>query len=404
MTDPTRKHEQAITGSSRAVLYLSTVRTLGMLLTAFGVLSGCGSEAGKQAELTEQEIANFGYRAKPSRPDELIVSGEVITCEDVMAPPLGQAASATPTFRERLVELARVTTLTEFMDLTRPQVRLRLNENMSSIILFRRAERTLGGDIGKTLDAAADKALRQFVLDHGGNDAEADEALKARGLTRTAFKEGWKRQELANYAYVSALPRNRPMTYSELAAAYDQMKDTYFVEPGLIQFRLIDIQPAKMIDSNDEPVYAARALAESLVTRIVAGEDFAELAQEYSHGFRAELGGLWTPRDPEALAEPYTILAGAAEKIRPGQIAGPLDAPGHCFIMKLELKREKGYRPLADVQEQVERQVTANRNAEALAELEAEVSREIAIADTDRFVDYCLERLYRLANESATGQ
>ena len=100
----------------------------------------------------------------------------------------------------------------------------------------------------------------------------------------------------------------------------------------------------------------------------------------------------------------YEVIADAAAQIEPGEIAGPLDAPGHFYVMKLESKRPKSYRPLAEVQEQVERQVSVNRNREALAELEVEVAEQITVADTDRFVDYCLERVYRLAHESATGQ
>ncbi|MBN1362278.1 MAG: peptidyl-prolyl cis-trans isomerase [Sedimentisphaerales bacterium] len=380
------------------------VFTLSLALVLF-LLVGCGTNEGRKASLTEDEIRSLSYAPQPSRPDELIVSGEVITCQDVMAPSFGRQ-DATPTFREKLVELAKVATLEEFMELARPQVRQRLNANITNVILYRRAERTLGDKVDETLEAAAEKELRRFVLEHGGNNAQADEALKARGQTRTSFKQAWKKQALAQYAYSSQIPRNRPVTYSELVAAYDEMKDEYFVKPGSVQFRLIDVQPARMVmnDPNADPSRAARALAESLVTRIIAGEDFAALAKEFSHGFRAESGGLWTPRDPESLAEPYTILADAAAQIEVGQIAGPLDAPGHCFIMKLEAKDPKGYLPLAQVQDQVEEEIAGYRNLQALEQLDEEVAQQIAVADTDRFLDYCLEQIYRTATESASAQ
>jgi hypothetical protein len=375
------------------------------LLVLLGVLAGCESDDGKKASLTEEEIRSLTYAPQPIRADELIVSGEVITCQDVMAPTQAEATS-TPTFRERLVELAKVATFEEYQELARPQVRQRLDASITNIILYKRARRTLGDKVDETLEAAAERELRRFVVEHGGNNAQADEALKAMGRNRTTFKEYWKKQALAQYAYTSKLPRSRPITYSELVTAYDRMKDASFIEPGTIQFRLIDIQVAKMTlpDPGSDPVQAARALAESLVTRIFEGEDFAALAKEYSHGFRAESGGLWTPRDPASLAEPYTILADAAERIEVGEVAGPLDVPGHCFIMKLEAKKEKGYRPLAEVQDQVEKQIAADRNLEALQQLDKEVAQEIAAADTDRFVDYCLEQVYRSVKESPQVQ
>ncbi len=407
MRDRTMKDRQVMMVGDGGRFYLS-MADMGLVLCLslwLGVLAGCGSDEGKRAALTEEEIRSLSYAPKPSRPDELIVSGEVITCQDIMTPSTGQAAS-TPTFRERLVELAKVATLNEFMELARPQVRQRLNSNMTSIILYRRARRTLGDRVDETLDNEAEKRLRRFVVEHGGNNAQADEALKQMGQTRTTYKENWKREALAEYAYSSKLPRNRPMTYSELVAAYDRMKDEEFVEPGVIQFRLIDIQVAKMAlaDPSGDPVRGVRALAESLVTRIMAGEDFAALAERYSDGFRAEAGGLWTPRDPESLAEDYKILGEAAAQINVGEIAGPLDAPGHSFIMKLEAKKERGYQPLAEVQDQVEKEIAAIRNIEALEKLDEEVAQQIAVADTDRFVDYCLEQLYRSVSQSAQAQ
>lgn len=404
MMNARMKDQPAVTACRNARLCASTVGMVCVpcLLLVLGMLAGCEGNDKKKAALTDEEIRRLSYAPKPSRPDELLVSGEVITCEDIMAPSPDQVSSA-PAFREKLLELAKVASFDEFMELARPQVQQRLNTNITNIVLYKRAQRTLGDKVGEALDNEADKELRRFVLEHGGNNAQADEALKAIGKNRATFKEYKKRQMLARYAFSSRVARNRPITYSELVAAYDRMKDGYFGTPGVVQFRLIDIQVAKMAlsDPNGDPARAARALAESLVTRIMAGEDFAALAEKYSHGFRAASGGLWTPRDPESLAEPYTILAGAAGQIEVGQIAGPLDAPGHAFIMKLEQKKEKGYRPLAEVQDQVEKQIEEDRSLEALQQLDKEIAQETSVADTDRFLDYCLEQLYRSANASA---
>jgi peptidyl-prolyl cis-trans isomerase SurA len=252
------------------------------------------------------------------------------------------------------------------------------------------------------LDAAAEQELRRFVLQHGGNNAQADEALRALGMNRTTYKEYKKKQMLAQYSVSSKLPRNSPITYSEMMAAYNEMKEAVFIRPGAIEFRLIDIQMAKveLTDPNEDLITATRAVAEGLVTRICAGEDFAKLAEEYSHGHRQAFGGLWPARDPESLAEPYTILAEVAEQIEVGQIAGPIDVPGHAFIMKLEAKRGRAYKPLAEVQEQVEARIRTDRRREALLELDADIATQTNVADTEPFLDDCLARLYRTMNPS----
>lgn len=384
----------------RANSYLPLLSMAVVLLA----LAGCGDGESKKAALTDEEIQRLTYAPKPVRPDTLMVSGETITCENIVSPPSEQEASAV-SFKEKLEELARTTTLAQFMELARPQMRQRLNSRVTNIVLYQRARRELGEKIDETLDGVAEKELRRFVLEHGGNNAQADEALRALGLNRTTFKEYKKKQILAQYSVSSKLPKSSPITYREMMGAYDQMKDAVFVRPGSVQFRLIDIQAARMelTDPNDDPVRAARTLAESLVTRLMAGEDFATLAKAFSHGYRQTSGGLWPARDPESLAEPYTILADITEKIEVGEIAGPIDVPGHAFIMRLEEKRAKGYRPLAEVQEQVEERIKTERRLESLRRLDAEIAAQTTVANTDIFLDDCLERLHRTVNPSPSA-
>ena len=51
--------------------------------------------------------------------------------------------------------------------------------------------------------------------------------------------------------------------------------------------------------------------------------------------------------------------------------------------------------PLAEVQEQVEERIRTERRMEALQRLDEEVAAQTGVADTDPFLDDCLERLYR---------
>jgi parvulin-like peptidyl-prolyl isomerase len=373
----------------------------GLLLLLVFTVAGCEGGANKKSSLTDEEIQRLTFAPKPTRPDALVVSGETITCEDVFAE-TAESARSSSSFKTRLEELAGATTLEQFMEAARPRTRQLLNSKISNIVLYQRARRELGEKIDETLDGVAEKELRRFVLEHGGNNAQADEALNALGLNRSTFKEYKKKQILAQYSISSKLPKNSPITYSEMMAAYDQMKDSVFVRPGEVQFRLIDIQAGKMelTDPNEDSVGVARTLAESLVTRICAGEDFGKLAEEYSHGHRQSFGGLWTARDPESLAEPYAILAEKAKMIEVDEIAGPIDVPNHAFIMKLEGRRAWAYLPLSEVQERVEERIRTERRLEALKRLDEEVAEQTAVADTDPFLDDCLERLYRATNAS----
>jgi len=83
-------------------------------------------------------------------------------------------------------------------------------------------------------------------------------------------------------------------------------------------------------------------------------------------------------------------------------VAGPIKTLDRIFIMKLEQKQKKGYQPLREVQDVVAQRIVTERRREALKQLDAEVAQQAALADTNRFVDYCLENLYRTANEAAS--
>jgi len=179
------------------------------------------------------------------------------------------------------------------------------------------------------------------------------------------------------------------------------MKDKFFAVPARLTFRLIDIEAAKLevADPNQTPQQFAKDLANELVKRIQAGEDFGELAKQYSHGHRRLSGGLWRPVQPESLAKPYDALADEAEKIEPGQIAGPIETGGHIFIMKLEEKQQARFEPFEAVQKQVKARIILERRKAAVDELGAKLTEQAALAEKSKFIDFCLEKIYRMSNQ-----
>jgi parvulin-like peptidyl-prolyl isomerase len=166
-------------------------------------------------------------------------------------------------------------------------------------------------------------------------------------------------------------------------------------------FRLIDIRPArlKVADPNEDRQRLAKELADQLLARIQSGEDFGELAKQYSHGHRGEFGGLWKPVHPKSLAVPYDRLAVEAENMEPGQIAKPIAAKDRIFIMKLEEKQSAGYEPFEKVQSQVENKIIIDRQDEAFNRLKARLMRQAELGRTDEFVDFCLAKIHRMSKQ-----
>ena len=374
------------------------------LATGLAVLVGCAENNSRRAALTDEEIKSRIYAQRPDRPDRLIVCGETITWEDILGS-LPEDSVAYPPLKEGLEKSARETSLPRFLEEQRPVVYQRLINRISSIVLSKRAERDLGTKVEGKLDEYAEQELRRFILEqHGGNGAAADEALMKTGMNRVSYKQ-WKKMEgLADYEVRSKYPRNRPVTYGELLTWYNEIKEEKYARPGVLQLRVIDVQVRRveLKEPTEDPTTRARQVAQELFQRIAAGADFGEVAKEsarYTDDPRAPQGGLWKPRDPNSLAAPFDVLARQAQNMKPGQVAGPIQAPGRFFLMKVEDKQERSYRPLSEVQEEVRRDIMERRFQEVLKELDAETRRQVALADVDRFVDFCLRRFYQQAQE-----
>jgi len=377
-------------------------RRLAVLAGSFLVLwivGGCG-DAGKGG-LTESELARIAVAqkielVKASGGLALMVGGEPITSDEIIKSPTElDGAYVSPL--EHFKASAQTNSLEQFKKQARGSLESAVMSKISETLLYQHAKKQAGTGIDESLNKAAETELRKFVLSFGGDEAKADEALKQRGIDRKSFKERQKRSMIIQSYVASKMPRYRPATYRELVDCYDRMKDKFFSKPAIIKFRLIDIEAAKLdiTDPNQDRLEGARKLAGELVGRIKAGEDFGTLAGAYSHGLQREFG----PIQPESLANPYDVLATEAEKIGPGQIAGPIETAGHIFIMKLEEKQIAGYEPFEKVQKQVENKILSEQRSEVVNRLEARLREQAGLGKTDEFVDFCLEKIYQMSKQ-----
>ena len=331
----------------------------------------------------------------------LMVGGETLTSDEIInsrTPLNGLFASP----KEYFGPIAQTVELEQFKEQARGPLEDIVMAKISNILIYQHAKRQTGGNIDEGLEKAAENEYKNFVLGFGGDQARADEELKRNLMDKKSFIEQQKKSLLIQWYMTSKMPNNRPVTYRELMDCYDRIKDKYFARASTIRFRLIDIQPAKleMADPNEDRWRLGNEMVNELLILIESGEDFGELAKKYSHGNWRELGGLWRPVQPSSLAEPYDILAVEADKMEPGEVKGPIVTKQHIFIMKLEEKQIAGYEPFEDVQELVEQTVILERRSEVIDKLNDEIRWQAKLSRTDIFVDFCLEKIYRISNTS----
>jgi len=378
-----------------------------IFLSVLMLLLPGGCNSGSNPGLTNSELERMDAARKIRLVEAsgglvLMVSGESITSDELIESPVELRGKFVLPI-EYFKPIAQASELEQFKERVRGPLKEILTAKISDILLYQQAKRQIGKNIEEVLEKQAEKALREYVLSFGGDQIKADEALEQRGMDWKSFKEYQKRLILAQLYLGPKLSDDRPITYRELMDCYNQMKDEYFGRPAVIRFRLIDIQPDRlaMWSSHDIPELAKK-YAERLLTRIRAGEDFGELAKQYSHGPMGDFGGLWKPVQPGSLAAPYDMLASEAENIEAGQIASLVITPGHVFIMKLEEKQSAGYEPFGTVQRQVKNKIIIERRSEVVDRLNARLLQQAELSKTGEFIDFCLEKIYQMRNETVT--
>lgn len=365
---------------------------------------GCGD---KSTALTDAELDRNAITEKIQLVEKagglvLVVGGETITSDEVINASAHQIEEG-KAVAELLKPMAQNTSIEEFKEQASIPIKDIVTGKISGILLYQHAKREIGEGAKEGLDKMAEKELRKFVLQYGGDEAKADEVLAEQGLDREGFKEERKKLIITQSYLASKLSYKKPVTYGELSEYYEKHKDELFYSGGLLEFRLIDIDMSKIeiTDLEENRAQKARKKGEELSKRARDGEDFVKLVEAYSDSPKKYFGGLWSEVQPDSLVRPYVVIAEAAEDMKPGEIAGPLETVGHVFVMKLEAKEPAGYQPLEKVQGQVNNSILAERYDEAITRLNAKLLREAEIGNTDEFVDFCVDKIYKMSTEPA---
>jgi parvulin-like peptidyl-prolyl isomerase len=353
---------------------------------------GCTKEEGPR--YTEEELAQIPQPVRqglprPSGGFVLAVGQETITADDISGPLI-----------QRLTPVAQQNSFDDFVDQAMPAVAMTLRDKIADILLYQQAKNAAPEEIDEQLDKAVESEMRRFIVSFGGDYAKAEAFLKNYyGMGWKEFRDYQCRIILSSSYLHGKLAEEKPVTYSEIRQYYDLHSEQYRKD-ATITIRLIDIDVTKVTaDANTPRNEAAAKLAAELMEQLDSGEDFGALATQYSNGYRAPAGGLWQPVKPQSLAQPYDVLATKAEQMTVGEIAGPVEAKGHIFIMKLEGKEAGSVVPFEDVQDEIAQRITMERKSKAFDKVMDKVLSDAAIGGLDEFAMFCLEEIYTEANK-----
>jgi len=222
-----------------------------------------------------------------------------------------------------------------------------------------------------------EEVKRQIRELYNGDQAKFQEELKRNRLTMEGFREMTKEKLVVQAMRSQQFSDAPPPLPDEVRREYDEVKHSLRDTSGdVLTFRKIFI-PAMGPQQPANPPEVQLALAEDIVRRASAGEDFAALAKEHSKDAFAADGGLQENVPRADLSPEFAALVVDGGE---GRLVGPLrDREGFTVVQVIRI--EYGPVPsLEQVREAIEQRVS-RRKTSAQYERWMESRRKRAMID-----------------------
>jgi parvulin-like peptidyl-prolyl isomerase len=210
-----------------------------------------------------------------------------------------------------------------------------LEDRITTLLLLQAAQRdttitVTSEDIDRAVQQQVDTVQSQFT-----SQAEFEAALKNENLTLDTYRENVRaqlRRTMLASAYLNEVRRIRkppPVTDVEIRAMFGQQAGQLPMIPPSIVFEQVVIP----VIASDSARAKARAKADSILTAIRDGADFADMAKRFSEDGSAEFGGdLGWFRLGQMVAE----FERAAYSLRTAEVSEPVETPFGFHIIRLE--------------------------------------------------------------------
>jgi parvulin-like peptidyl-prolyl isomerase len=268
-------------------------------------------------------------------------------------------------FEQRQVAMLR--TRPELANVTpdSPELRKAVAEVIPQLIL-EAVDELLLIQRGRELGLALGDEQFNSIVDNikKSNNIETEEqfqaALKQEGMTMPDLRRALERQMLATEAQRRDVVDKISVTESEARTYYDAHKEE-FTTPSEVTLREILIEvPVSDRGVNVAEDDAAKAEAEAIRKRLLAGEPFARLAAEVSDAPSKANGGLIGPIKRDELAD---VLQMRVDQLKVGDMTDVMRTARGYQILKLESRTETKIRSFDEARSDISNKVGAEKMA-----------------------------------------
>ena len=214
------------------------------------------------------------------------------------------------------------------------------------------AEKLLQSEVKKYEDKVDDNQVDRYIADieqeRNISDQQLRQSLMQSGVTYDDFRKHAKIELEKAMMLNDELRQKINIPPADIQAYYDAHKDDFTIKQE--RYKLAQILIAIAPNASAADVAAAKAKADEVHKKAAAGQDFGELARQYSDDESKAQGGELGSFVPSDVMD--EILA-AIKNLKPGDIS-PVVKTSHGFhILKVEEHDVPGPKPLPLVKEDI---------------------------------------------------
>ena len=299
-------------------------------------------------------------------PGRAAAAGEVV--EQVAAEVNGERIMLSEVLRDARRDLAALPRGLEPAERRRRRetlIRSHLLDLVRRKLVLQEARRELTAPQKAAVENRVDERIEAMARDAGSREA-LEERLRREGTSLEELTSEVRRQVMISTFLALKIRTGVHVTQRE-ALDYYRRHRSDFQKPERRVWRMMVIRPDRFSDPS-----GARRRAEQVRRRLLAGEDFAALVREFSHGVRAAEGGLWGPMGPDEFA--VSEVAEAVFSLPPGKVSPVIATPSAFYLVKVERVEPAVRKTFAEVQdkivERLRREELARRREEFVRRLE----------------------------------
>lgn len=209
-----------------------------------------------------------------------------------------------------------------------------------------------GRELGYTLTTDRFNSIVENIRKENKLEDEAQflAALESEGMTLADLRKQLERTMIAQQVQQTEVMSKLQVTDAELKMYYDSHKESFTTKPQLTLREILISVPTSDRGVNVGLEEEARAKADDVRKRLVAGEPFARLAADLSDSPSKANGGLIGPVTPDVLAPE---LQQAIEGLKQGDLTAPIRTSRGFQVLKVETLEAATIKPYEESRDEI---------------------------------------------------